>query len=72
MLGPYANHQGRLDRVYFRAKDLQLTCVKMVGLEAIPEVSYTKQIRKKKFVKLPVLPSDHYGLLASWQISKSN
>ena len=34
----------------------------MVGMEAIPGLKYSKQVRGK-IKQLPVLPSDHYGLL---------
>ena len=68
MLGPHNNLQGRLDRVFYKARSLQLTSMKMVGTWAIPGVTYMKQM-KKGAKELPVLPSDHYGLLASWSIT---
>lgn len=71
MLGPQNNLQGRLDRVFYKARNLQLKSMKMVGTYAIPEVTYMKQM-KKGAKELPVLPSDHYGLLASWSISGAN
>lgn len=38
----------------------------MIGMDAIPGLSYSKEKKVRKEVKkleLPVLPSDHYGLL---------
>jgi tyrosyl-DNA phosphodiesterase 2 len=38
----------------------------MIGKDAIPGLSYMKEKKVRKEVKmleLPVLPSDHYGLL---------
>lgn len=71
MLGPTNNLRGRLDRVFYKARTLELKSIKMVGLQALPGVTYMKHMKKGP-VKLSVLPSDHFGLLASWQFVVSN
>ncbi|CAN1811260.1 Tyrosyl-DNA phosphodiesterase 2 [Linum perenne] len=46
--------------------DTKVSSIEMVGKEAIPGLSYTKEKKVRHEVKkleLPVLPSDHYGLL---------
>ncbi|KAK2644517.1 hypothetical protein Ddye_019712 [Dipteronia dyeriana] len=56
--------QKRLDRFVCNLNDFKLDAIEMIGLEAIPGVSYSKEKRKGKGkLILPVLPSDHYGLL---------
>ncbi|KAK0579832.1 hypothetical protein LWI29_032232 [Acer saccharum] len=53
----------RLDRFVCNLNDFKLDAIEMIGMEAIPGVSYSeKKMRKGKLVR-PVLPSDHYGLL---------
>ena len=54
--------QKRLDRVFVKLKDYQLKSIKFVGTEPIEGASYQKMLRKQ-LKTLPVLPSDHYGLL---------
>ncbi|KAG2300952.1 hypothetical protein Bca52824_037424 [Brassica carinata] len=59
--------QKRLDRFFCRLDDYKVGGVEMVGKEAIPGLSsYVKEKRVRGDVKkleLPVLPSDHFGLL---------
>lgn len=58
--------QKRLDRFACKLKDFKISKIEMIGRDAIPGLSYTKEKRVKGQVKelvLPVLPSDHYGLL---------
>ncbi|KAI5072543.1 hypothetical protein GOP47_0012649 [Adiantum capillus-veneris] len=56
----------RLDRIFCRLQDFNLESIEMVGTKPIPGVMFEKEIKAKKQaqkVKLPVLPSDHFGLL---------
>ncbi|PWA96381.1 endonuclease/exonuclease/phosphatase family protein [Artemisia annua] len=55
--------QKRLDRFLVSLRDLKVESIKMVGTERIPEVTYMKQRKGKPDLELPVLPSDHFGLL---------
>ncbi|KAB1219700.1 Tyrosyl-DNA phosphodiesterase 2 [Morella rubra] len=58
--------QKRLDRFVCNLHDFELNAINMIGTEAIPGVSYCKEKRMGRRVQrlmLPVLPSDHYGLL---------
>ncbi|KAL0654210.1 hypothetical protein Bca4012_096901 [Brassica carinata] len=58
--------QKRLDRFFCRLDDYKLGGIEMVGKEALPGLSYVKEKRVRGDVKkleLPVLPSDHFGLL---------
>lgn len=48
----------RLDRFVCKLKDFRLVSIEMIGMNAIPVISYYK-----KGKELPVLPSDHYGLV---------
>ena len=52
----------RLDRMFAKLADWEPETIEMVGQEAIPGLVYTKMQRGKE-KRLPVLPSDHYGLL---------
>lgn len=56
----------RLDRVLVKCTDFEATGIEMIGMDAIPGVKYfkDKKVRKEmKRLELPVLPSDHFGLL---------
>jgi len=56
----------RLDRFLWRLRDFKINSIEMIGNEAIPGPSYCKEkkVRKEgKKLQLPVLRSDHYGLL---------
>lgn len=58
--------QKRLDRVLCHLHDFEVSAIEMIGTEAIPGLSYQKEKKVKKEIKLldlPVLPSDHYGLI---------
>nr|POF25246.1 tyrosyl-dna phosphodiesterase 2 [Quercus suber] len=58
--------QKRPDRFICNLCDFKLSAIDMIGMEAIPGVSYKKGKKVRKgFQKsmLPVLPSGHYGLL---------
>lgn len=58
--------QKRLDRFLTKLNDFKLEKISMIGTEAIPGVSYLKEKRVRNRVQtleLPVLPSDHYGLM---------
>ncbi|PIN22709.1 putative Mg2+-dependent phosphodiesterase TTRAP [Handroanthus impetiginosus] len=58
--------QKRLDRFVCKLKDFKIHEIQMIGTDAIPGLTYVKEKRVKGQVKeleLPVLPSDHYGLL---------
>ena len=50
--------QRRLDRFVCKLEDFEMIGIEMVGTEAIPGILY-----RSKGEKLPVFPSDHYGLI---------
>ncbi len=66
----------RLDRILYRNRNghggrLRLKQCFMIGREAIPNLSYVKTLKRKNGNEqkiLPVLPSDHYGLCAQFEI----
>ncbi|KAL6200951.1 hypothetical protein ACLB2K_024666 [Fragaria x ananassa] len=56
----------RLDRFCCCLQDFRVSKIEMIGTKAIPGLSYIKEKKVKgeiKKLELPVLPSDHYGLL---------
>ncbi|EPS65808.1 hypothetical protein M569_08969 [Genlisea aurea] len=56
--------QGRLDRFVCKTKDLGLVGIEMIGRDEIPELRYVKEKRGGvEEMVLPVLPSDHFGLV---------
>ncbi|KAK1283802.1 hypothetical protein QJS10_CPB21g00973 [Acorus calamus] len=58
--------QKRLDRFVCRLENFKIIDIDMIGLDAIPDVSYYKEKKGRNGVhklELPVLPSDHFGLL---------
>lgn len=57
--------RGRLDRVWFKCADFDIADARLVGTSPVPGATYTKMLRSKP-VQLPVLPSDHYGLLCKF------
>lgn len=66
MLNGNRTLQKRLDRFLCCFRDFKISDIKMIGMEALPELSYVKEKRVKnetKRIVLPVLPSDHFGLL---------
>ena len=66
MLGPYNRLRKRLDRVFSKAAKYNLVSIVMVGTQALPGVTFVKSYKKGPKT-LPVLPSDHFGLLASFK-----
>ncbi|KAK9064172.1 hypothetical protein SSX86_015552 [Deinandra increscens subsp. villosa] len=70
MLSANRKLQKRLDRFLISLCDFKVECIKMVGTEAIPEVTYMKQKKGGKELELPVLPSDHFGLLLTMEALK--
>lgn len=65
--------QKRLDRFVCNLRDFNVRDIDMIGLEAIPGLSYCKEKKVKNDVRklmLPVLPSDHYGLLVTISTKK--
>lgn len=66
MLSGNRTLQKRLDRFICRLQDFKISEIQMIGMDEIPGLSYCKEKKVKKEIKqlvLPVLPSDHYGLL---------
>ncbi|KAK4858644.1 hypothetical protein QYF36_019899 [Acer negundo] len=66
MLSGNRTLQKRLDRFVCSLHDFKISRIEMIGTEAIPGLSYCKEkkVRQEiKMLELPVLPSDHYGLL---------
>ncbi|GMN36350.1 hypothetical protein TIFTF001_005947 [Ficus carica] len=66
MLSGNRTLQKRLDRLVCKLHDFKISGIEMIGMEEIPGISYIKEKKVKKEIKrleLPVLPSDHYGLL---------
>eukprot|EP00270_Netrium_digitus_P004939 TRINITY_DN1640_c0_g1_i7.p2 TRINITY_DN1640_c0_g1~~TRINITY_DN1640_c0_g1_i7.p2 ORF type:complete len:106 (+),score=37.21 TRINITY_DN1640_c0_g1_i7:70-387(+) len=63
----------RLDRIFCKLKDFVVEDVQLVGTESIHGLTFTKTRSVKKVmqeVQLPVLPSDHYGILLHLQIKQ--
>jgi len=62
--------QNRVDRILYKNNgELKLISCEMIGREAIPNVTYIKTFKRKNGDEqkiLPVLPSDHYGLVAKF------
>ncbi|TXG46991.1 hypothetical protein EZV62_026285 [Acer yangbiense] len=66
MLSGNRTLQERLDRFVCSLRDFKISRIEMIGTEAIPGLSYCKEKKVRREIKkleLPVLPSDHYGLL---------
>lgn len=56
----------RLDRIFCCLEDYCFETIEIVGTKPIPGLTFEKEMKSKKQtkkVKLPVLPSDHFGLL---------
>ncbi|KAJ4829103.1 hypothetical protein Tsubulata_033658 [Turnera subulata] len=69
MLSGNRTLQKRLDRFLCNLHDFRVCKIDMIGKDAIPGLSYTKEKKVRKEVKkleLPVLPSDHYGLVLTF------
>jgi len=63
----------RLDRAFVKLKDFDLKRIEMVGTKPIPGVTYRKTVSnrgKSEIVELPVVPSDHFGLLLTLRAKK--
>lgn len=70
MLSGNRTLQKRLDRFVCNLSDFKIDSIEMIGKEAIPGLSYCREKKVRGEVKklqLPVLPSDHYGLLLTIQ-----
>ncbi|ESR62991.1 hypothetical protein CICLE_v10014440mg [Citrus x clementina] len=66
MLSGNRTLQKRLDRFICSLRDFKIVRIDMIGVEAIPGLLYVKEKKVRKEMQkleLPVLPSDHYGLL---------
>lgn len=66
MLSGNRTLQKRLDRFVCKLKNFKVREIEMIGMDAIEGLSYIKEKKVKGQVTklvLPVLPSDHYGLL---------
>lgn len=66
MLSGNRSLRKRLDRFLCCLRDFKISSIDMVGTNEIPDVSYIKEKKVRQEMKqlvLPVLPSDHYGLL---------
>lgn len=57
------NLKKRLDRVCVKAGAFEPQEIRMVGTEPIPGEVYYKEMRGGGSKRMPVLPSDHFGLL---------
>ena len=66
MLSGQRSLQKRLDRMFCQLQDFEAVSIEMVGTEPISGVTYVKEKKVKgqvQMLNLPVLPSDHFGLL---------
>ena len=55
----------RLDRIVFKSVDYEAASIKLVGTAPLAGQFYDKQYRNGGARRLPVLPSDHFGLLCT-------
>lgn len=58
--------QKRLDRIFCHFQDFEVESIDMIGTNPIPGLSHKKEKKTRgqsQILTLPVLPSDHYGLL---------
>ncbi|WIA14063.1 hypothetical protein OEZ85_002615 [Tetradesmus obliquus] len=53
----------RLDRIICKLRDWRLGSIELVGNQPLPGVTYSHRLRNGGSKELPVLPSDHFGLL---------
>jgi hypothetical protein len=66
--------QKRLDRAFVKLRDFDVRSIEMVGKQPIPGVTYHKTVSnrgKSQNIELPVLPSDHFGLLVTLRAKMS-
>ncbi|KAJ3674804.1 hypothetical protein LUZ60_005420 [Juncus effusus] len=69
MLSGNRSLRKRLDRVLCRSADFDAVEIEMIGKERIEGLSYFKEKKVRgevKRIELPVLPSDHFGLLVKF------
>ncbi|KAL6594101.1 hypothetical protein ACP70R_049002 [Stipagrostis hirtigluma subsp. patula] len=67
--------QKRLDRFVCKLSDFQVENIEMIGKEAIPGITYIKEKKVRQEIrqlKLPVLPSDHFGLVLTISYQAEN
>ncbi len=55
--------QNRFDRVLFKLQHFEPASVRLVGQEPIPGVTYEKTLSNGGSKRMPVCPSDHFGVL---------
>ncbi|MQM13906.1 hypothetical protein Taro_046833 [Colocasia esculenta] len=65
----------RLDRFLCCLKDFSISSIELIGTRAIPELYYSKEKKVGKMmvpeqIVLPLLPSDHFGLLLTIESHK--
>lgn len=65
MLNKKAQKSQDKDESHVTTPSLQLQTVERIGTDPIPDASHERNGRE-----LPVLPSDHYGVLASFKLTK--
>ena len=66
MLSGNRKLQKRLDRFVCKLSDFKVESIEMIGEEVIPGVTYIKEKKVRQEIcqlVLPVLPSDHFGLV---------
>jgi tyrosyl-DNA phosphodiesterase 2 len=49
--------------VLCKLRDWRLSSIELVGTQPLPGITYTHRFRNGGSKELPVLPSDHFGLL---------
>jgi hypothetical protein len=50
-------------RILVKLRDWRLSSIEIVGTQPLPGITYTHRFRNGGSKELPVLPSDHFGLL---------
>ncbi|OEL14619.1 hypothetical protein BAE44_0024358 [Dichanthelium oligosanthes] len=66
MLSGNRKLQKRLDRFVCKLLDFKVDSIEMIGMKAIPGITYIKEKKVRQEIRkleLPVLPSDHFGLV---------
>jgi len=58
--------RNRLDRMFFKSEDLEIAAVELIGKEKVGDLKYEKRGRI-----LPVFPSDHFGLLCTFNFKSA-
>lgn len=70
MLSGNRKLQKRLDRFFCKLKDFEIVSIDLIGREPIPDLTYVKSKKvgkKMQKLQLPVLTSDHFGLLLAFR-----